>query len=92
MNHGIADADVKVEFVERRAAIIVEILLDLDLDIVAREVASQLISVTTEFVRNGRKENLDRHNYSLKLRLSFLSLARRSRLWEGDSRIIPFAG
>ena len=53
MNHRIAGADVKVQLVERDAAVILEIFLDLDLDIVAREVGSQLISVIAEFIRNG---------------------------------------
>ena len=46
-----------VELVERVAAEILEVLLDLHRDVVPREIAVQLIAVSTELVGNSRKKD-----------------------------------
>ena len=61
MDDRIAGADVEIELVERDAAVILEVLLDFDLDVVAREVAAKLIAIRAELVGNGGEENPNGH-------------------------------
>jgi hypothetical protein len=61
MQHRVAMRDIDIEFVERAAAEVYEVLLHLHFDIGAREVRSQLIAIGAELIRNGREKNLGRH-------------------------------
>jgi hypothetical protein len=61
VNDRVASGDVGVELVQRDRAEVLEVLLDLHLDIVAREVRAQSIAVVAKLVRNRRQENPDRH-------------------------------
>jgi hypothetical protein len=72
----IAGANVEVELVERDAAVVFEVLLDLDLDVVAREVTAKLIAIRAELVGNGREDNPNGHARKLARCLE----AQRTRL------------
>ena len=61
MHHRIALGDVDVELVERVAPWVLEILIDLDRDILPREVMDELIAVGAKLVGNRRKKDADRH-------------------------------
>jgi hypothetical protein len=60
----VASLDVEVELVERDAAVVLEILLDLHLHIVAREIVAKLIAVIAKFIRHRGQENPHRHGGS----------------------------
>src|SRR5450755_507485 len=81
VNHGIAIADIEIQLVERDAAIVLEVFLNLDLDIVTREIAPKLIPVIAKFVRDCGKENLDRHNCSLKTEVVLAQCCTSGRPW-----------
>jgi hypothetical protein len=92
MDNRIAGADIEIEFIECDDAVILEILLHLDLNVVAREIAPKLIAIITEFVCDGRKEDLDGHNFDSDDVLS--SVARRLCVAEAathrlTSRLLP---
>ena len=57
----VAAGDIKVELLERRQTVRLEILLDLHLDVVSREVAAQRIAIVLKLGRHGRNE--DRHGH-----------------------------
>jgi len=50
MHNSVAVGDVDVELVERIAAEVLEVLLDLHRDVLPREVAVELIPIVAEFV------------------------------------------
>jgi hypothetical protein len=60
MNYRIAGTDVDVEFFERNTPVVLEVLLNLHLYIVAREVSAELIAIGAELIGNDGKEYLDR--------------------------------
>ena len=57
----VASLDVEVELVEGDAAVVLEILLDLDLDIVASEIAAELIAIIAKLGQHRGQENPHRH-------------------------------
>jgi hypothetical protein len=61
MNHRVTGGDADIEFVEDAEAEILEVLLDLHFDIVAREVMAKLVAVGAEFIGNAGDENADGH-------------------------------
>ena len=67
MHHRVAQLDVDIQFFERDAAKILKILLDLDFDIVAREIAAKLIAISAEFIRHRRQKYPDRLGHLLPL-------------------------
>jgi hypothetical protein len=54
MDHRVARLNVVVEFFERVASKILKIFLDLNFDIVAREIVAKLIAIGPEFIRHSR--------------------------------------
>src|SRR6516164_9522249 len=61
VHHRVAMGDVDVELVERVAAETLEVLLNLHLDIMPRQVAAQLITVEAKLVGDRREKDADRH-------------------------------
>ena len=56
MDNRVAQLDIFIQFVECDAAKVLEILLDFDFDVVAREIAAKLIAISAEFVRYRRRK------------------------------------
>src|SRR4051812_49495156 len=77
MDDGVAVGDVEVELVERDAAVVFEVLLDLHFDIVAGEVVAQLVAIGPELIRYGREKDPDGHelNCAPRWRLGGRNLA-----------------
>jgi hypothetical protein len=61
IHYRVAVTDVGIELVERVAAERLEILLNLHLDIVPRQIETQLVAISAEFIGNRRKKDADRH-------------------------------
>jgi hypothetical protein len=52
MDRRVAPLDIFIQVFERSAAMILEIVLDFDFDVAAREIAAKLIAISSEFVRH----------------------------------------
>ncbi len=57
----VAGGDIQIKLVERDATIILKVLLDLDLNVMAREVTPKPIAIVGKFVRYCREENTNGH-------------------------------
>jgi hypothetical protein len=83
MRHGVTVGDIDIELIECVAAEVLEVLLHLHLDIVPRQIRSQLIAIDAELIRNGREKNLRRHERASTswTRLTFFASERYRRVF-----------
>src|SRR6266700_1988568 len=56
MNDRVARTDIEVQFFQSEAAVVFEVLLYFDFNIVPREVMAQLLPIGAKFVGYGRNE------------------------------------
>jgi hypothetical protein len=50
MHDGVATRDVEIDLVQRDAAMVLEVLLDLHLDVVARQVTAEQVAIVAELI------------------------------------------
>src|SRR5580704_10218069 len=79
MDNQVAARDVAIELFQRDVTVVLEVLLDLHLDVVPREIAAKLLTIVAEFVCYGGEKNPDGHGLQSARRPCLNIFAQRCR-------------